>query len=333
MKRSTDFAYYLSEFLTEHLAGTRNLSANTIKSYRDTYVLLLEYMEINLNKKVERIMIKDIKKDVIDGFLMWLEKDRNNSINTRNQRLAAIHALTRYLQGQKPEYMFECQRILSIPVKRYQKPVVDYLQVDEIKNLLSKPDTSNRNGRRDLLILSLLYDSGARVQELADLTIRDIRLDAPALAVLTGKGNKTRHVPLMNKTVELLKLYLQEQKLTGMDNLNHPLLYNHQRKKLTRQGIAYILKKYATECEIDKISPHIIRHTRAMHLTEADINPIYIRDFLGHTDLKVTEVYSKTSIKMKKKALEKMNSEMIPEKTDDWNNDDDLMDWLNSLGH
>lgn len=333
MKRPTDFAYCLSEFLTEHLAGTRNLSANTIKSYRDTYVLLLEYMETSLNKKVGKIMIKDIKKDVIVGFLMWLEKDRNNSINTRNQRLAAIHALTRYLQGQKPEYMFECQRILSLPVKRYQKQVIDFLQVDEIKNLLSKPDTSNRNGRRDLLILSLLYDSGARVQELADLTIRDIRLDAPALAVLTGKGNKTRHVPLMNKTVELLKLYLQEQKLTGMDSLNHPLFYNHQNKKLTRQGIAYILKKYATECEIDKISPHIIRHTRAMHLTEADINPIYIRDFLGHTDLKVTEVYSKTSVKMKKRALEKMNSDMIPEKTDDWNNDDDLMDWLNSLGH
>lgn len=333
MKRPTDFAYYLSEFLTEHLAGTRNLSANTIKSYRDTYVMLLEYMETSLNKKVGKIMIKDIKKDVIEGFLMWLEKDRNNSINTRNQRLAAIHALTRYLQGQKPEYMFECQRILSIPVKRYQKQVVDFLQVDEIKNLLLKPDTSNRNGRRDLLILSLLYDSGARVQELADLTIRDIRLDAPALVALTGKGNKTRHVPLMNKTVELLKLYLQEQKLTGMYNLNHPLFYNHQNKKLTRQGIAYILKKYATECEIDKISPHIIRHTRAMHLTEADINPIYIRDFLGHTDLKVTEVYSKTSVKMKKRALEKMNSDMIPEKTDDWNNDDDLMDWLNSLGH
>lgn len=333
MKKPTDFSYYLSEFLVDHLAGTRNLSSNTIKSYRDTYVLLLEYMENYKNIKPNKITIRDIKKSNIEDFLTWLELDRNNSINTRNQRLAAIHALARYLQCQKPEYMFECQRILAIPVKRAPKKVVGYLQISEMKNLLSKPDTSSSAGRRDLLLLSLLYDCGARVQELADLTVRNIRIDDPAMVVLTGKGNKTRHVPIMSKTAELLSAYLDENDMNQMKYQDHPLFFNKQGKKLSRQGIAYILNKYAQECELNGVSPHVIRHTKAMHLTEADINPIYIRDFLGHTDLKVTEVYSKTSIAMKKKALEKMDSDVIPAKTEDWNKDSNLMDWLNSLGH
>lgn len=332
MKKPTDFACCLSEFLTENLAGTRNLSPNTIKSYRDVYKLFIEYMETRCSKKADKIMIKNFTKEVIEQFLAWLETDRENSINTRNQRLAAIHALARYIQVQKPEYMFECQRILSIPNKRYHKKPIGYLQTDEMKNLLSKPDMGTRNGRRDIALLALLYDSGARVQELADLTLWNIRLEEPAVVVLTGKGNKTRHVPLMGKTAELLKIYMQEQKLFGMEKMDFPLFFNRQNKKLTRQGIAYILKKYGDECEFEKISPHILRHSKSMHLTEADVNPIYIRDFLGHTDLKVTEIYSKTSVVMKKKALEKMNSGMIPVKEDDWNSDDDLMEWLSSLG-
>ena len=153
---------------------------------------------------------------------------------------------------------------------------------------------------------------------------------------LTGKGRKTRSVPLMDRTVVLLKNYLSEQRLDTPSSFEHPLFFNSQGKKLSRQGIAYILKKYANECGIDKISPHGMRHTKAMHLTEADVNPIFIRDFLGHTDLKVTEIYSKTSIKMKKAALDKMKSgkDIIPEKPlKDWTEDKSLLDWLNGLKH
>jgi len=333
MKKPTDFAFFLSEFLVDHLAGTRNLSVNTIKSYRDTYVCLLDYMNTCLNKKADKVMLKDINKEVIESFLNWLETEKHNSINTRNQRLAGIHSFVRYIQGQKPDFMFQCQRILSIPVKRHEKPVIGYLTTDEMKELLTKPDQSTKKGRRDLALLSLLYDSGARVQELADMTVRDIRIEMPAMAILTGKGNKTRHVPLMGKTVVILQSYMKEQQLTTMDKLTHPLFFNHQGKKLTRQGIAYILKKYASECEIDKISPHMLRHSKSMHLTEADINPIYIRDFLGHTSLEVTGIYSKTSVLMKKKALEKMNADALPEIHEDWNSNSDLLEWLSALGH
>lgn len=332
--KTTDFPSMLSDFLLKELPNIRNQSSNTIISYRDTYVRLLIYCRDVLSIKPERISVADLTAERLVDYLNWLEQDCNNSINTRNQRLAAIHSLFRYIQMQSPEYLFQCQQILGIPYKKAEKHPVGYLSEDETKTLLSTPDTSTRKGRRDQALLTLLYDSGARVQELVDLRVGDLRLNTPAQVKLTGKGRKTRCVPLMDKTVALLRQYLLENNIDTPVSFEHPLFFNSQRKKLTRQGIAYILCKYADLCNIQQVSPHKLRHTKAMHLTEADVNPIFIRDFLGHTDLKVTEIYSKTSIKMKKAALDKMNSgkTVIPDKpVKDWTNDNSLLDWLNGL--
>ena len=332
--KTTDFPSMLSDFLLKELPNIRNQSSNTIISYRDTYVRLLIYCRDVLSIKPERISVTDLTAERLVDYLNWLEQDCNNSINTRNQRLAAIHSLFRYIQMQSPEYLFQCQQILGIPYKKAEKHPVGYLSEDETKTLLSTPDTSTRKGRRDQALLTLLYDSGARVQELVDLRVGDLRLNTPAQVKLTGKGRKTRCVPLMDKTVALLRQYLQENNIDTPVSFEHPLFFNSQRKKLTRQGVAYILCKYADLCNIQQVSPHKLRHTKAMHLTEADVNPIFIRDFLGHTDLKVTEIYSKTSIKMKKAALDKMNSgkTVIPDKpVKDWTNDNSLLDWLNGL--
>ena len=332
--KTTDFPSMLSDFLLKELPNIRNQSSNTIISYRDTYVRLLIYCRDVLSIKPERISVTDLTAERLVNYLNWLEQDCNNSINTRNQRLAAIHSLFRYIQMQSPEYLFQCQQILGIPYKKAEKHPVGYLSEDETKTLLSTPDTSTRKGRRDQALLTLLYDSGARVQELVDLRVGDLRLNTPAQVKLTGKGRKTRCVPLMDKTVALLQQYLLENNIDTPVSFEHPLFFNSQRKKLTRQGVAYILCKYADLCNIQQVSPHKLRHTKAMHLTEADVNPIFIRDFLGHTDLKVTEIYSKTSIKMKKAALDKMNSgkTVIPDKpVKDWTNDNSLLDWLNGL--
>ena len=332
--KTTDFPSMLSDFLLKELPNIRNQSSNTIISYRDTYVRLLIYCRDVLSIKPERISVTDLTAERLVDYLNWLEQDCNNSINTRNQRLAAIHSLFRYIQMQSPEYLFQCQQILGIPYKKAEKHPVGYLSEDETKALLSTPDTSTRKGRRDQALLTLLYDSGARVQELVDLRVGDLRLNTPAQVKLTGKGRKTRCVPLMDKTVALLRQYLLENNIDTPVSFEHPLFFNSQRKKLTRQGVAYILCKYADLCNIQQVSPHKLRHTKAMHLTEADVNPIFIRDFLGHTDLKVTEIYSKTSIKMKKTALDKMNSgkTVIPDKpVKDWTNDNSLLDWLNGL--
>ena len=311
-----------------------NQSKNTITSYRDTYIQLIKFMIDVKNVKSNKIQVDDLTNEVIIDFLNWIEKEKGNSISTRNQRLAAIHSLFQYIQMQVPEYMFQCQQIIGIPYKKAEKKTIGYLDEEKTKKLLSSPDISTKKGRRDQTLLSLLYDSGARVQELADLTVGDIRLDTPAQVKLTGKGRKTRSVPLMDKTVLLIKNYLKEQKLDTPIYSTHPLFYNSQRKKLTRQGIAYILKRYANMCGIEEISPHRIRHTKAMHLTEANINPIFIRDFLGHTDLKVTEIYSKTSVKMKREELEKLNEkeQILPEQENkEWTDDIELMDWLKNF--
>lgn len=330
MKIINDFPQIISNFLLNELPIIHNQSKNTIISYRDTYIQLLNFMETKKNIKSNNIKVRDFQVEVIEEFLNWLENDKGNSINTRNQRLAAIHSLFQHIQRQNPEYMFQCQQIIGIPFKKAERKVIKYLNEEETKKLLESPDVSTRKGRRDQVLLSLLYDSGARVQELADLTINDIRLDTPAQVKLTGKGRKTRSVPIMDKTANLLSRYIQEEKLNTR-NYNHPLFYNSQGKKLTRQGIAYILNKYTVISGIDNISPHQMRHTKAMHLTEANINPIFIRDFLGHTDLKVTEIYSKTSLKMKQEALNKISkdSSIIPEESKkDWTEDSELMEWL-----
>ena len=279
--RPTDFSYYLSDFLTGYLAGQRNLSSNTIKSYRDTFVFLLEFIKETRWISPEKVSIAQIDKFMIESYLSWLENAKGNSIATRNQRLAAIHAFFRYLQSQKPEYMFHSQTILSIPIKKRPQKVIDYPSEDRVKQLLAEPDISSAKGRRDQVLLSTLYDTGARVQELADLTVRDVRLESPAVMSITGKGRKTRHIPIMSKTAKLLSSYISEQKLTTPDKQDHPLFFNSRGTKLTRQGVAYILKKYSDLCSFGKISPHRMRHAKAMALTQADINPIYIRDFLG----------------------------------------------------
>ena len=171
---------------------------------------------------------------------------------------------------QTPEHMFQCQQVLGIPYKKACKRQVGYLSEDETKTLLAMPDTKTHKGRRDQALLTLLYDSGARVQELADLRVGDVRLEFPAQVKLTGKGRKTRSVPLMDKTTVLLKNYLSEQHLDSPSDFEHPLFYNSQGKKLTRQGIAYVLKKYADACAIEEISPHKMRHENGFYLIDEE---------------------------------------------------------------
>jgi len=330
--KPTDFAYYLSNFLSTYLAGQRNLSKNTIQSYRDTFSLMLRYFSDIKGIMPENITISMVSKEFVEEFLLWLESERNYGISSRNQRLAGIHAFFRYLQFEKPEFMHNCQRIISIPLKKAPKKPPLYLSDDEIGKLLSMPDMQTTNGRRNATMLSLLYDSGARVQELADLTPRNLRLEEPFYITLTGKGWKTRHVPIMRQTASLLIAYIGEQRINTADKLDHPLFFNHRKEKLTRQGINYIIAKYSESVKSgDSITAHTFRHSKAMALTQADVNPIYIRDILGHADLKTTSVYSKSNLEMKRKALEKVELKSIPE-IPDWTSDNALMDFLKNIG-
>jgi len=265
--KPTDFAYYLTDFLSKYLPGTVGLSPNTIMSYRDTFSLFLEFCSEHKRIKPEKFSLDDLNRKPVEEYLEWLEKTRKCIASTRNVRLAAFHSFCQYLQMEFPDYIHQAQQILSIPMKKTKKISVQYITLDAMKSLLEKPDKMTKDGRKDMVLLSLLYDSGARVQELADLTVGDIRTTTPSTIKLTGKGDKSRIVPLMKPMAELLKQYLKENNLREPRTFDYPLFTNRSKNKLTRAGIAYIVKKYADEAikatpELfpDKLSPHCFRH-------------------------------------------------------------------------
>lgn len=335
--KPTDFARYLSAFLGTYLPGVRNVSTNTIRSYRDTYRLLFLFCTTELNIPVEKLSLGVLTENTVLRFLGWLEQDRGNSVATRNQRLAAIHALFRYVQLEEPVLLDDCQKILSIPFKKCRKSTVNHLSTEALQLILRQPDITCRRGRRDLIILSLLYDTGARVQELVDLRARDIRLTEPPVVSLTGKGRKTRHVPLLRRTRDMLEEYLQEWRLTDPHSKDTPLFINYQGKKMTRAGISYIVRKYATMAKAhskivpDTVTPHVFRHTKAMHLYQAGVNLIYIRDLLGHVNISSTDIYARADTEMKRKALEKVYPNITNTTLPDWRKNEDLLAWLNRL--
>ena len=220
---------------------------------------------------------------------------------------------------------------------RKAQPTVRYLTAEEIRAILAQPDASLPEGRRDVVLLSVLYDTGARVQEVIDLTVRCVRLEPPATVLITGKGNKTRRVPLMTRTAVLLKTHLHERCLLHPEKQNHPLFFNRQQHKLTRAGVTYILSKYVETASLEcsslpnRVTPHIFRHSKAMHLLQANINLVYIRDILGRTDIRTTEVYVRADTEMKRQALEKTNQENVPEGLPSWQKDESLLGWLKDL--
>ncbi len=335
--KPTNFAKHLTEFLSVYLPLQRNISKNTIYSYRDAFKLLIRYCQEKENLSAEKITLDILSSKLITNFLDWLENERKCRISTRNQRLAAINSFFRYVQSEEPSGMFHFQKIMAIPMKKMKKNVIEHLTPEAMKLLLEQPDKYTQKGRRDLTLLSVLYDTGARVQELIDIRVCDVILKKPAVIVLTGKGNKVRRVPIMKKAFILLEAYLSENRLNKPWKNEYPLFTNNQHNKLTKEGIAYIVAKYVESARSisnmlpPKVNVHMFRHSKAMHLLQAGVNLIYIRDFLGHVDIKTTEVYAKTDTETKRKAIENAYPDLIDSNLPDWNKNQDLLSWLSEL--
>lgn len=334
----TCFARYMSKYLTEYLPGIQGVSYNTIASKRDAYILLLKYLDDTQNIKAEDVDIPLLSRETIIKYLEWLEKSRGSSVSTRNIRLAAIKSLFSYIQTQTPDYIYQCQQILSIPRKKEPGHTLEYLTVEGIKSVLDAVEASSRTGVRDLTLLSLMYDSAARVQEIADLSVNDFRAEKPSTLRLTGKGSKTRIVPLMSTTSDLVSKYISIYHPSYRGEYNVPLFSNRKKEKLTRAGIAYILKKYvkiAREKQPDLIpetvSPHGLRHSKSMHMLQAGVPLIYIRDFLGHSEISTTEIYARCDSEQKRKAIENTCPSITKSETPMWQKDTSLLGWLQSL--
>lgn len=337
--KPTDFAYYLTNFLSKYLQGIEGCSINTISAYRDAFKLLLLFAKEKEGIKEQKLNLSVIDKDFIMRFLLWIEDERGCATITRNQRLAAIHSFYLYLQREMPDRMYQFQEVLSIPFKKYPQKTVNFLSTDGIKALLVQPDINTKSGRKHLALLSLMYATGGRVQEIADLRVSDVTYNAGSLVKLTGKGGKSRFVPLEAPVAKLPGQYLEDFSLAGPSRGMELLFRNHSQKKLTRQGITHILKKYADlvykkEPGLipETVSPHCLRHSRAVHWLQAGVDLIYIRDLLGHVSIQTSEIYARIDGEMKRKALEKVSSYAFADEVPSWQKDKSLMEWLKELG-
>lgn len=316
--RKPEFPDYLTSFFSKYLKLQRGLSDNSIASYSDSFLLLFRYCKDMCGLQPDRISFKSINSHLISGYCQWLEEEKKSSIKTRNLRLTAIHSFFRYVQMQIPEQSALCRDILNIPMKKCDKKPPEHLSDTEVKMLFAEPDIHTREGIRDLAIIVVLYDSGARVSELISLKIEDVNLSKTATIKITGKGKKMRLVPVSAQTAAIIKAYYKSNRI-DCSKCDRNLFVNKKGEPLTRPGINYILDKYVTSARLHNpgrfsthVTAHVMRHTKATNLLLSEVNLIYIRDFLGHSSVVTTEHYAKTNPEFLRKAIEK-NSENYDE--------------------
>lgn len=331
-----DFAGYLTAYLGRYLPGQRNLSNNTILSYRDAFKLLIAFFQ-KQGIEPERLSMDDLDRASVEGFLTWLT-ERGCSDSTANQRLCALKAFIGYVKVEDPARLLQYQQILAIRQRKKKTPAMVVPGKEGVAAILRAPDTATPKGRRDMVLLTFLYDSGARVSELCDVALRDLRLDDPAVVTLTGKGRKVRVVPLMGKTAELLEGYLDEffPNITAAD-LRKPLFPNSLGNPLTRAGVANIVERHAKGARDagasvpEGVTPHSMRHQKAIDLLESGVNLVYIRDLLGHKSVSTTEIYATVSLAKKRELLERAATTEKTSDYPDWTSDKNLMTWLKGL--
>ncbi|MBY0545209.1 MAG: site-specific integrase [Gammaproteobacteria bacterium] len=336
MKSDNFLSPWIRRFLLEYLINNRNLSKNTQQSYRDTFRLCLPFVATKVKKSIDQLCIEDIIPEVIKEFLVDLEKTRKCSVATRNQRLAAIHAVAKFISLNSPEHIEWCRQIYLIPFKKTKRTLITYLEKLEMDALLNAPDKTTKQGNRDYTLLLFLYNTGSRADEVAQLTIGDLDLAFAtkrnfSFVTIHGKGNKLRRCPLWTQTVEALTPLI-----SGREQTEHVFL-NRCRQPLTRFGVHTLVKRYVNKLSVEmpslkkkRISPHTIRHTTATHLLRAGVDINTIRAWLGHVSINTTNIYAEVDLEMKARALACCEIvENSPQKH--WRDDKNLMDFLSSL--
>ena len=332
---------WLAKYFTDYLAGERAASPKTISSYRDAMKLLLTWFRDTQQIPPHQLRLADIDRPRVLRFLDWLEAERKCSAASRNQRLAVIKSFCRYTAVEQPDHLDQVTRVLAIRQKKTPAPQRGHLTGDEVKTLLAEPGTATARAVRDTVLLALAYDTAARVQELCDLDVADIRRASPMIVVIHGKGSKVRYVPVMAPTARLITDYLDHRgRHPGVGADADPLFPGPGYSRLTRSGIAKLLDRYARAVRARDpgwapglpVAPHTLRRTRAMHLIEAGVNLIYIRDLLGHASIASTEIYARANAEAKRKAIENAYEPLTPDALPDWTTDSSLISWLDSLG-
>jgi site-specific recombinase XerD len=328
-------------FFQEYLPTLRGMSRHTIQSYRDAMILFLGFLAKDRGRPIEALELADITADRVGRFLAFLEIERKNSVTTRNTRLAAMHTFARFLVAENPDHMAALQQILGIPFKRGARAApIEYLEKAEIEVLLAGIDRKTSAGRRDYAMFSLMFNTGARVQEILNLRVRDARLEPPYQVRLAGKGNKVRLCPIWPRTAQLLKDLIQNQHAAQENSADQPIFLNGRGVAMTRFGVRYLLQKYVTAgtnaaptLAGKRIHPNSLRHTTAIHLLKAGIDFATISQWLGHASLNTTMRYARADIDLKRQALAQVFPEVLaPPKGGAFVfRGDDITGWLRRL--
>lgn len=311
---SLELPELLQRFFCVYLVQQRNASPRTIASYRDTFRLLLLFVADRLKSSVEKLKMTDLGSTQLLAFLDHMEQVRKNTARTRNQRLAAIRSFLRYVGRQTPDAMLIVQQALAIPRKKYERRMVDFLSHDEIEALLQAPPSDSWSGRRDRSLFLAMYNTGARVSEIAAARVGDIVWERPARLRLHGKGRKDRAVPLWRKTVTALRDWIRHNEF-GPES---PLFPNTEREAMTRSGVekrlAIAAKQAVMQCSTLQgkvVSPHVLRHTTAMHLLQSGVDLTVIALWLGHESPATTHLYMTADVNMKATALSKLQEPSV----------------------
>lgn len=325
---------FIKRFFSHYLPVQKGLAANTILAYRDTVKLMLCYAADMLKKGVDELCVEDIDQSLVLAFLDYVETARHCTPRTRNTRLAALRALFGFIAREEPSLLLHCQLIRTIPLKRTQHKTVGYLEEKEMQALLNAVELKTRTGVRDKALLLLLYNTGARVSEITELKVADLRLDGAAQVQLLGKGKKYRSCPLWPETVDAVCEYLKQREAK---NLNiQQLFLNANTSPITRFGVRHIIGRYASKAKIQcpsvvpkDLTPHTIRHTTAMHLLRSGNDVNMVSYWLGHAQINTTHIYVEIDMEMKRRMLQKATAPKI-RKTMPWQKPQ-VLQWLNRL--
>lgn len=335
-----DLGRVIYSFFLDYLTVQKGLRPASIRSYRDTLRLFLQFAASDIHRKVTRLALQDLTFERVKAFLQYLEGNRKNHIRTRNQRLAALHTFFEYVARKVPEMLSVSEQVAAIPMKRVHSPETTFLEREEIASLLAQLPTEGRLALRERALFMFLYNTGARVQEVADVRIGDLDLEGSPRVRLHGKGDKWRMCPLWTETANLLKTLLQQRPVTDVSG--GAVFLSQNGTPLTRFGIYKIVRRHTDGLwqrrkgtNPHHLSPHIFRHTAAVHLLESGVDVNVIRNWLGHVSLETTNRYAEITTRMKEEALRAC------EPTDDsspgyprkpvWRDDETLLAWLDSL--
>ena len=334
MKPSDPFPGLLHAFFYERLVQQRNVSAHTVRSYRDTWRLFLRFVAARHKRAVAQLTLADLTAVEVAAFLQHSEVERKVSIGTRNCRLAALRSFFNFVAEREPAAVAQCAEVLHIPTKKTTTPAPCYLELSEVDAILDQPDRQCLEGQRDHALLTFLYNSGARIQEALDVCPAAIRFEAPLCVRLLGKGRKERICPLWPETVALLRALLKRQPRAD----DEPLFVNRYGAPLGASGVRFKLAQYvqaaarvAPTLSSKKVSPHRFRHATAVHLVAAGADVTVNRSWLGHAHLDTTNHYAQANLETKREALERLDPSSKIKKPPRWRRDLSVLAWLDSL--